>query len=304
MNPLLRGLRRAASRPAGAMARAASRPLGGGAGLPRSPRRLMTGGPEALRGAVEGRTVVVTGASSGIGEAAARLVGEAGAEVILVARRAEELDRIAAGIGPNAHVMPCDLTDLDAIDDLAATVLADHGGVDVLVNNAGLSIRRAVDHSYDRFQDFERPMQLNYFASIRLILRFLPSMRERGGGQVINVSSAGVQTRTPRFSGYIASKAALEAFSDAVQAETHADGLRFTTISMPLVRTPMISPTHQYDHFPALTPEEAGRLVAEAIVGRPRRVAPPFAHLVSAVDAVDPELMDAVRHRGYRMFGD
>jgi NAD(P)-dependent dehydrogenase (short-subunit alcohol dehydrogenase family) len=285
------------------MMRAASKPVGGGAGLPRSPRRLLAGGPEALRSAVEGRVVVVTGASSGIGEAAARLVGDAGATVVLVARREEELERIAADIGEDAHVRSCDLTDFDSIDALAAEILAEHGGVDVLVNNAGISIRRAVDHSYDRFQDFERPMQLNYFASIRLILRFLPSLRERAG-QVINVSSAGVQTRTPRFSGYIASKAALEAFSDAVQAETHGEGMRFTTISMPLVRTPMISPTHQYDHFPTLTPEEAGRLVAEAIAGRPRRVAPPFAHLVSAVDAVDPELMDAVRYRGYRMFGD
>jgi NAD(P)-dependent dehydrogenase (short-subunit alcohol dehydrogenase family) len=303
MNPLLRGLRRAAARPAGAVMRAASKPVGGGAGLPRSPRRLLPVNEEALRSAVAGKVVVVTGASSGIGEAAARLVGDAGATVVLVARREEELERIAADIGANAHVRTCDLTDFDSIDALAADVLAEHGGVDVLVNNAGISIRRAVDHSLDRFQDFERPMQLNYFASIRLILRFLPSLRERAG-QVINISSAGVQTRTPRFSGYIASKAALEAFSDAVQAETHGEGVRFTTISMPLVRTPMISPTQHYQRFPALTPEEAGRLVAEAIVGRPRRVAPPFAHLVSAVDAVDPELMDAVRFRGYKMFGD
>ncbi len=303
MNPLLRRLRAAAARPAGMLMRAASRPVGGGAGLPTDPRRLLADRRAELRRAVEGRVVVVTGASSGIGEAAARLLAAAGAEIVLVARRREELDRIAGVIGDNAHVKPCDLTDLEAIDALAEEILAEHRGVDVLINNAGISIRRGVDHSYDRFQDFERPMQLNYFASIRLILRFLPSLRELAG-QVINVSSAGVQTRTPRFSGYIASKAALEAFSDAVQAETHGQGLRFTTISMPLVRTPMISPTHQYDHFPTLTPEEAGRLVAEAVVGRPRRVAPPFAHLVSAVDAVDPELMDAVRHRGYRMFED
>ena len=174
----------------------------------------------------------------------------------------------------------------------------------MLVNNAGRSIRRSVELSFGRFHDFERTMQLNYFAAVRLILGLLPTMRERGGGQIINISSAGVQTRTPRFSGYIASKAALEAFSDSLQAEVHGDGIRMTTISMPLVRTPMISPTAHYDRFPALTPDEAGRLVAEAIVGRPRRVVPPFAHLVSAVDTVNPELMDAVRHRGYRMFPD
>ena len=121
-------------------------------------------------------------------------------------------------------------------------------------------------------------------------------MRERGEGQVINISSAGVQMRTPRFSGYIASKAALEAFSDAIQAESRDDGIRFTTISMPLVRTPMISPTEHYDGIPALTPDEAGKLVAEAVVGRPRRVAPPFAHIVSTVDSLSPEAMDAVRN--------
>ena len=302
MNPLLRGLRRAAARPAGAVFRASSHPIGGGAGLPLTPRGLLARGEDELARAVGGRVVLITGASSGIGEAAARLIGEAGGTVVLVARGADELERIAAEIGPGAHPMPCDLTDLDAIDALAEHVIAEHGGVDVLVNNAGRSIRRSVDLSLDRFHDFERTMQLNYFASVRLILQLLPTMRERGGGQVVNVSSAGVQTRTPRFSGYIASKAALEAFSDALQAELHGDGIRLTTISMPLVRTPMISPTEHYDRFPALTPEEAGRLIAESIVGRPRRVAPPFAHLVSAVDALNPELMDAVRHRGYRMF--
>jgi len=249
--------------------------------------------------------VLITGASSGIGESAARLLGGAGANVLLVARSAKKLERIAAEIDPpgEGHAYPCDLTDLDAIDELAGAVISDHGGVDVLVNNAGRSIRRSIELSYDRFHDFERTMQLNYFASLRLILRLLPGIRERGG-QVINISSAGVQTRTPRFSGYIASKAALEAFSDAAQAEVLEDGVRFTTISMPLVRTPMISPTTIYERFPALTPEEAADLIAEAVVERPRRVAPPFAHLVSFADAVSPGLMDNVRNRGYRMFPD
>ena len=306
MNPFARGLRRAARTPAGIIARAANRPLGGGGGLPITPRALSAHSDDSLRRAVEGRVVMVTGASSGIGEAAARRIGAAGATVLLVARSAEELERIAGEVaadgGGTAFAIPCDLSDLEAIDGLAERAVADHGGVDVLVNSAGRSIRRSVEFSMDRFHDFERTMQLNYFGAVRLIMRVLVPMRERGSGQIINISTAGVQTRTPRFSGYIASKAALEAFSDAVQAETLDDGIRFTTISMPLVRTPMISPTAHYDGFPALTPDEAGRLVAEAIVGRPRRVAPPFAHLVSALDTVSPELMDAVRHRGYRMF--
>jgi short-subunit dehydrogenase len=302
MNPLIRRLRATAARPARALFRASSHPLGGGGGL--SPRNLLPQGEDALAKAVDGRVVMITGASSGIGEAAARLIGGTGGTVILVARGEEELKRIAAEIGDAAHVRPCDLTDFEAIDALIAEVLGTFGGVDVLVNNAGRSIRRSAELSYDRFHDFERTMELNYFASVRLILGLMPAMKERGGGQVINISSAGVQTRTPRFSGYIASKAALEAFSDAVQAEMNGDGIRFTTISMPLVRTPMISPTEHYEGFPALSPEQAGKLIAEAIVGRPRRVAPPFAHLVSAVDTLNPELMDAVRHRGYRMFRD
>ena len=288
------------------IARASSRPLGGGAGLPVSPRALSAHSEDSLRRAVEGKVVMVTGASSGIGEAAARRIGGAGATVLLVARSEDELERIAGELqasgAAGAFAMPCDLSDLEAIDALAERAIGELGGVDVLVNNAGRSIRRSVEFSMDRFHDFERTMQLNYFGAVRLIMRLLPSMRERGAGQIINISTAGVQTRTPRFSGYIASKAALEAFSDAVQAEALDDGIRFTTISMPLVRTPMISPTSHYDGFPALTPDEAGRLVAEAVVGRPRRVAPPFAHLVSAIDTVSPELMDSVRHRGYRMF--
>ena len=306
MNPLVRRLRSTARGQAGALFRVASKPIGGGGGL----RHAALGPIAGVLGAgdrdLAGTVVLVTGASSGIGEAAARRIAAAGATVLLVARSAEALERIAAEIdaaGPGrAEARPCDLTNLDAVDALCDGVLADHGAVDVLVNNAGRSIRRSVDQSEDRFHDFERTMQLNYFAAIRLILRLLPAMRERGHGQVVNVSSAGVQIRTPRFSGYIASKAALEAFSDAVQAEALADGVRFTTISMPLVRTPMITPTRQYESIPALTPDEAGRLVAEAITGRPRRVAPPFAHVLSTVDRLSPETMDAVRNRVYRMF--
>ncbi len=310
MNPLIRRLRGAATGPAGALFRAASKPIGGGAGLRRTalaPLGFVTGHTDPGLG---GRVVMVTGASSGIGEAAARRLALEGTVVLLVARNAEALERIAAeinavtaGNGPGAaEAHPCDLNDLDAIDALCERVLAEHGAVDVLVNNAGRSIRRSADHSEERFHDFERTMQLNYFGAVRLILRLLPAMRARGEGQVINISSAGVQMRTPRFSGYIASKAALEAFSDAVQAESLSDGIRFTTISMPLVRTPMISPTEHYDGMPALTPDEAGKLVVEAVVGRPRRVAPPFAHIVSTVDSLSPETMDSIRNRLYKQF--
>jgi len=306
MNPLVRRLRRSAIGPAGSLFRATSKPIGGGGGLRRAalaPLGFITGRTDAT---LAEKVVMVTGASSGIGEAAARRLAAEGATVLLVARNAQALEGLAAEInsgGPgSAEAHPCDLNDLDAIDALCDRVLAAHPVVDVLVNNAGRSIRRSIEQSEERFHDFERTMQLNYFGAVRLILRLLPAMRERGEGQVINISSAGVQMRTPRFSGYIASKAALEAFSDAIQAEALTDGIRFTTISMPLVRTPMISPTEHYDEIPALTPDEAGKLVAEAVIGRPRRVAPPFAHIVSAVDKLSPEAMDTVRNRMYRRF--
>jgi len=309
VNPVLRRLRRSAAGPAGALFRAASKPIGGGGGLRHVAPGPIAGALGAGSEDVAGMVVVVTGASSGIGEATARRLGRAGATVLMVARSADALERIAAEIdaasGPGeARAHPCDLTDLDAVDALCDRILDEHGAVDVLVNNAGHSIRRSVAIEGERFHDFQRTMQLNYFAAIRLILRLLPAMRERGHGQVINVSSAGVQIRTPRFSGYIASKAALEAFSDAAQAEALADGVRFTTISMPLVRTPMISPTPQYERMPTLTPDEAAQLVVEAVAGRPRRVVPPFAHVVAAVDRLSPETMDLVRNRVYRMFPD
>ena len=199
---------------------------------------------------------------------------------------------------------PCDLTDFDAIDAMADEVLAQHGQVDVLINNAGRSIRRSVELSYDRFHDYERTMQLNYFAPVRLILRFLPGMRERKSGQVINISSIGVPTRTPRFGAYIASKAALDTLCDALQGEVHDDGVRFTTIYMALVRTPMIAPTTIYKRFPTLTPEEAGEIVADAIIFRPRRLSPPVGSIASFADAISPRIMDKVRNQAYKLFPD
>ena len=265
------------------------------------------GGPRTLERAVGGKVVMITGASSGIGEAAAGQVAAAGGTVLLVARTVEKLDRLKAEIevdGGIAFSHPCDLSSTEDIERMAAEILEQHGRVDVLVNNAGRSIRRSVSASTERFHDYERTMQLNYFGAVRLILAFLPSMRERRSGHVVNISSAGVQTKVPRFSGYVASKAALDAFTDCVQGELAGDGIRFTTIHMPLVRTPMIAPTRMYDSFPALTPEEAGNWVADAITYRPSRMSPPFGSLAELADAVSPASMEAVRSVGYRMFKD
>ena len=264
-------------------------------------------GSHGLRNAVRDKVVLITGASSGIGEAAALQIGAAGGTVVLVARGEEKLRATADAVevaGGVAHVHPCDLTDVEAIDRMVADVLDQHGRVDVLVNNAGRSIRRSLALSYDRYHDFERTMQLNYFAPLRLMLGLLPGMRERQDGHVINISSVGVQTRVPRFGAYIASKAALDTLSDAFQAETQDEGIRFTTVHMSLVRTPMIAPTKLYDRFPALTPEQAGEVVCEAIIDRPRRISPAFGRMASFADSLSPQFMDVVRNRGFKLFPD
>ncbi|MBV9088367.1 MAG: SDR family NAD(P)-dependent oxidoreductase [Mycobacteriaceae bacterium] len=260
-----------------------------------------------LEDAVEGKTILITGASSGIGEATAKKITDAGGDVVLVARTRQKLEKVAdelRGSGGTAHVYPCDVSDMDAIATMADQVLTDLGRVDILINNAGRSIRRSLELSYDRIHDYQRTMQLNYLGAVQLILKFIPGMRERGFGQVINVSSAGVQMRAPRFGAYIASKAALDTLCDSLQAETVADGVRFTTVFMALVRTPMISPTKVYERFPALTPEQAAGVLADAIVHRPRRVSPPFGQFAAFADAVSPMLMDFVRNRGFTLFDD
>jgi len=255
-------------------------------------------GSAALHKAVDGKVVLVTGASSGIGRATAVQLGAAGAVVLLVARSEDVLDavrrEIAAG-GGIAHAYPCDLVDLDAVDGLVKQVLGAHGHVDVVVNNAGLSIRRKVKHSAERFHDFERPMALNYFAAIRLVSGLLPTMVERRSGQVVNISSWAVQVRPSRFSGYTASKAALEAWSDCVQGEVLDDGIVFTNVRMPLVRTPMIEPTKIYRRIPALSPDEAAAVVCSAIVNRSRRVSPLASRFISIAEAVSPSAGDRIR---------
>lgn len=255
-------------------------------------------GTLALRTSVSRTVVLVTGASSGIGRATAVRLGAAGAVVLLVARSADALDSVRREIeakGGTAHVYPCDLVDLEAVDALVKQVLEDHGAVDVLVNNAGLSIRRRARRSFDRFHDFERPMALNYFSAIRLVAGLLPVMVERRRGQVVNISSWAVQVRPSRFSGYTASKAALEAWSDCVQAEVLDEGIVFTNVRMPLVRTPMIEPTRAYRRVPALSPEQAAAVVCDAIVDRPRRVSPLAGRFLSITEAVSPRTADRIR---------
>ncbi len=259
----------------------------------------------SLHDAVKGKVVLITGASSGIGKSAALDIGRAGGEVLLVARTREKLEEVGREIedsGGSAFVHTCNLSDIDDIDRMAAEVLEQHGRVDVLVNNAGKSIRRSVSRAYDRFHDYQRTMALNYFAPVKLILNLLPVMREQKSGHIINVSTIGLQTNTPRFSAYLASKAALDAFSRSIAVEIISDGVHITTVYMPLVRTPMIAPTKIYDRFPTLSPEEAATMITDAIRKRPKRIATTMGNIGQLGYAIAPGAQDLVVNRAYKLF--
>ncbi|HEX8102336.1 MAG TPA: SDR family oxidoreductase [Solirubrobacteraceae bacterium] len=261
----------------------------------------------SFEGAVNGRTVVITGASSGIGRSAALKIAAAGGIPLLVARGQEKLDETKREIeaaGGTAYAYSADLSDMDSIEQLVERIMADHPAVDFLVNNAGRSIRRSIELSYDRFHDFERTIQLNYLGTIKLIMGLLPHMRERKRGHIVNVSSIGVQTSPPRFSAYVASKAALDAWTNVVSSETVGDGVTFTTIHMQLVRTPMIAPTKIYDSFPTISPDEAADLVCEAIRAKPKEINTRLGTFGQVAHALAPKAVDQILHMAYRVFPD
>ncbi|HUY75103.1 MAG TPA: SDR family oxidoreductase [Candidatus Dormibacteraeota bacterium] len=260
-----------------------------------------------LRNALLGKVALVTGASSGIGRATAELLGRHGALVILVSRTRDKLEALKEEIeagGGSAVVYPTDLSDLDACDEMIHKVLAEHGRVDILINNAGRSIRRSVSASYDRFHDFQRTMQLNYFGAVKLMLAVLPGMRERKQGHIINISSIGVQAFPPRFGAYVASKSALAAFSRCVGPEVADDGVAITNIHMPLVRTPMIAPTGMYKNFPTSSPEEAADMVGSAILTRLPEVSTRLGKLGETVNTLAPSILQLVMTGAYHVFPD
>jgi NAD(P)-dependent dehydrogenase (short-subunit alcohol dehydrogenase family) len=261
----------------------------------------------SFEGAVDGKTVLITGASSGIGKAAAFKIARAGGIPLLVARSADKLEATKQQIqdmGSTAYAYSADISDPDSVDDLVDRVLADHPAVDILVNNAGRSIRRSVALSYDRFHDYERTIQLNYLGTIKLIMGLLPHMRDRKSGLVVNVSSIGVQTNPPRFSAYVASKAALDAWTRVVGSETIGDNVHFTTIHMPLVRTPMIAPTKIYDSFPTISPDEAADLICEAIRAKPKQINTRLGTFGEVAYALFPKAVDQILSTAYKVFPD
>jgi NAD(P)-dependent dehydrogenase (short-subunit alcohol dehydrogenase family) len=261
----------------------------------------------SFEGAVNGRTVLITGASTGIGRSAALKIAAAGGVPLLVARTREKLEEVRDEIvarGGTAYVYPCDLSDLDAIDATVAEILSEHAAVDMLVNNAGRSIRRSVALSYDRFHDYQRTMQLNYFGAIKMIMALLPHMKERRFGHIVNVSSIGAQTNPPRFSAYVASKAALDAWTRVVSSEVIGDHISFTTIHMPLVKTAMIAPTKMYDAFPTITPDEAADLICEAIRSKPKTINTRLGTFGEVAYALAPKAVDQILHTAYKVFPD
>jgi len=258
-----------------------------------------------LRGQVAGKTVLVTGGSSGIGLAAARKLAEAGATTIICGRDPHKLDEARALVRRDGHdlvTFPVDLANLEDVDRMVKWLDQTHGGVDILVNNAGRSIRRAIEASQERFHDFERCMQLNYFGAIRVTMGLLPKMVEKRRGHVINISSIGVLTNAPRFSAYVASKSALDAWTMCASSEYSDLGVRFTTINMPLVRTPMIAPTKLYNNVPALSPDEAADMVVQAIVYKPVRIATRLGIFGAMLHATVPRLAQIVMNTSFRMF--
>ncbi len=260
-----------------------------------------------LKGTVGGKVVLVTGGSSGIGLAAAHKFAEAGATTIICGRDQEKLDAAcqeARDKGYEFIAYATDIADMQDCDRFVQQLIADHGGVDFLINNAGRSIRRAIESSYDRFHDYERTMQLNYFGCLRVTMGFLPGMVEKRKGHVVNISSIGVLTNAPRFSAYVASKAALDAWTRCASSEFADQGITFTTINMPLVRTPMIAPTQIYNNVPTLSPEEAADMVAQACIFKPVRIATRLGILGQVLHALVPRVAQIGMNASFRMFPD
>ena len=262
---------------------------------------------QTLRGQIEGKVVLVTGGSSGIGKATVRKMAEGGAIAVTIARDAQALEEARREFEANGLRLITHAVDVANPEQCAAFVklmTEEYGGVDILVNNAGRSIRRGIENSFDRFHDFERTMEVNYFGALRLTMGFLPGMIAKRKGHVINISSIGVLTNAPRFSAYVASKAAMDAWARCAASEFADRGIEFTTINMPLVKTPMIAPTKLYDQVPTLSPEDAADMIVEAIIHKPVRIATRLGIFGALLHSLTPKAAQIMMNTSFRMFPD
>ena len=262
---------------------------------------------QTLRGQIEGKVVLVTGGSSGIGKATVRKMAEGGAIAVTIARDAQALDETRREFEANGLRLITHAVDVANPEQCAAFVklmTEEYGGVDILVNNAGRSIRRGIENSFDRFHDFERTMEVNYFGALRLTMGFLPGMIAKRKGHVINISSIGVLTNAPRFSAYVASKAAMDAWARCAASEFADRGIEFTTINMPLVKTPMIAPTKLYDQVPTLSPDDAADMIVEAIIHKPVRIATRLGIFGALLHSLTPKAAQIMMNTSFRMFPD
>jgi NAD(P)-dependent dehydrogenase (short-subunit alcohol dehydrogenase family) len=262
-----------------------------------------------LKGQIAGKTILITGGTSGIGQATALKLAAAGSAkaIVVCGRDQEKIDetlKIAKKEGVKIVAYQADVADETSCAAFVKTLEEKHGGVDILVNNAGRSIRRALESSYDRFHDFHRTMDVNYFGALRITMGVLPGMTAKKKGHVINISSIGVLTNAPRFSAYVASKAALDAWTRCASSEYSDRGVNFTTINMPLVKTPMIAPTKIYNNVPTLEPEEAADMIIRAIVYKPVRIATRLGIAGEVLHALAPRIGQIVMNTTFRMFGD
>jgi NAD(P)-dependent dehydrogenase (short-subunit alcohol dehydrogenase family) len=264
----------------------------------------------SLRGTVAGKVVLVTGGSSGIGLSAACKFAEAGAITVICARGEDKLADAVRHIrevaGKNAQVFSyaVDIADEASCAEFVRLLQQEHGGVDFLINNAGRSIRRAIESSYDRFHDYERTMQLNYFGALRVTMGLLPGMVAKRRGHVVNISSISVLVNAPRFSAYVASKAALDAWTACASSEYADQGITWTTVNMPLVRTPMTAPTKIYDNMPLLDPEEAAMMIVNACIDKPVRVATRLGVFGAMLHTAAPRITQIIMNTTFRMFPD
>ncbi|MGL4305626.1 MAG: SDR family NAD(P)-dependent oxidoreductase [Mycobacteriaceae bacterium] len=263
-----------------------------------SPRSLLAALNPSYGRSVQGKRVLITGASSGIGEATAHLLAQQGAQVVLVARRLDELTRVQEEIvaqGGHADIFSCDVTEENAVIDLVAALGKQMKSIDILINNAGHSIRRPVVNSFDRMHDFERTIALNYLSPVRMTLKLLPMMLSKGDGHIINVTTWGVSVMAmPNFAAYGASKSALAMFGRSLDAELRGKGIHVSSIGFPLVRTPMIAPTTEYNNIPTLTAEEAAQWILTAIRTRPTRMVPRYVAALGLFNVLAPGTLSAI----------